>query len=184
MNHTLSLEVPETLIKICEYKLCNKKFIYISTRQKYCSVKCAHAERKAIKRGFYSKIGQSFNCKGCEKSFIKSKGNQVYCTIECSKIHLAKEYYQNNKEKWTSPDNRIRILKNHPYKKYKKDICEECGFVPIHLGQLDVDHIDGNHKNNNPFNLRTLCANCHRLKTILNKDGIFNRNNSELRYAT
>jgi 5-methylcytosine-specific restriction endonuclease McrA len=32
--------------------------------------------------------------------------------------------------------------------------------------QLDVDHIDGNHRNNNPENLQTLCANCHRLKTF------------------
>ena len=32
---------------------------------------------------------------------------------------------------------------------------------------LEVDHIDGNHENNSPTNLRTLCANCHRLKTWL-----------------
>ncbi|OYW72998.1 MAG: hypothetical protein B7Z37_23290, partial [Verrucomicrobia bacterium 12-59-8] len=32
---------------------------------------------------------------------------------------------------------------------------------------LEVDHIDGNHKNNDPSNLWTLCANCHREKTWL-----------------
>lgn len=57
-----------------------------------------------------------------------------------------------------------------PYRKYKKDTCEHCGFIPVHKVQLDVDHIDGNHKNNNPTNLQTLCANCHRLKTYLNED--------------
>lgn len=48
---------------------------------------------------------------------------------------------------------------------HKKDRCEECGFIPEHPSQLDVDHIDGNRYNNDPSNFKTLCANCHRLKT-------------------
>jgi len=36
--------------------------------------------------------------------------------------------------------------------------------------QLDIDHIDGDHTNEDPSNLQTLCANCHRYKTYLNKD--------------
>ncbi len=54
--------------------------------------------------------------------------------------------------------------------KYRKAYCENCKFIPIHSCQLDIDHIDGNHKNNSPDNLQTLCANCHRLKTYVNKD--------------
>lgn len=56
------------------------------------------------------------------------------------------------------------------YAKYKKLSCEKCGFKPVHSCQLDVDHKDGNHKNNDQDNLQTLCANCHRLKTYLNND--------------
>lgn len=63
----------------------------------------------------------------------------------------------------------IKLYK-HPHFKYKKDKCDKCGFVALHACQLDVDHIDGNHSNNDPTNLQTLCANCHRLKTQLNKD--------------
>ena len=55
-------------------------------------------------------------------------------------------------------------------KTYKKDRCDFCGFIAVHTCQLDVDHIDGNNKNNNPKNLQTLCANCHRLKTKINMD--------------
>jgi hypothetical protein len=56
---------------------------------------------------------------------------------------------------------------NRPYRKHIKEQCKECSFVPQHSCQLDVDHIDGNHLNNDPSNLQTLCANCHRLKTYL-----------------
>lgn len=55
------------------------------------------------------------------------------------------------------------------YRLHKKDKCSFCGFVPVHPCQLDVDHIDNNHKNNDPSNLQTLCANCHRLKTHVNR---------------
>jgi hypothetical protein len=69
------------------------------------------------------------------------------------------------------------------YKIHKKNYCENCSFIPIWLGQLDVDHIDGNKQNNDKSNLQTLCANCHRLKTWENKDfmnGLFNNHIDQL----
>ena len=56
------------------------------------------------------------------------------------------------------------------YRVHKKTYCELCGFVAVHTAQLDVDHVDGNHFNDELSNLMTLCANCHRLKTVLNND--------------
>ena len=38
------------------------------------------------------------------------------------------------------------------------------------LEQLDVDHINSNHKDNKINNLKTLCANCHRLKTMIERN--------------
>jgi len=61
------------------------------------------------------------------------------------------------------------------YQKYKKPHCEFCGFVAIHAVQLDVDHVDGDRTNNSIDNLQTLCANCHRLKTQMNKDHLRGR---------
>ena len=63
-----------------------------------------------------------------------------------------------------------RALKERPYLVHRKDKCEECGFIPTVISQLAVDHIDGNHKNNEITNLQTLCHNCHALKSHINKD--------------
>ena len=65
--------------------------------------------------------------------------------------------------------------KANSYHVHKKDHCEICGFIPVNKVQLDVDHIDGNHKNNDLDNLQTLCANCHRLKTHMNNDHLSGR---------
>lgn len=57
-----------------------------------------------------------------------------------------------------------------PHKQFKKTRCERCGFLPEHVSQLDVDHKNGNHFDDSPENLQTLCANCHRLKTATSGD--------------
>jgi 5-methylcytosine-specific restriction endonuclease McrA len=65
------------------------------------------------------------------------------------------------------------------YKQYRKDYCEN---IDGRLGfyctativeptlQLDVDHVDGNHKDNDRLNLHTLCKNCHAYKTVMFKE--------------
>lgn len=84
------------------------------------------------------------------------KGNGLY-RAHCAQCH---------RERYGLP----RSGNRRKYRKYMKDICERCGFVPEHRCQLDVDHINGDHSDNREENLQTLCANCHRLKTYLNKD--------------
>lgn len=103
----------------------------------------------------------------------------------CRKLESANAYIRNplkfrqRNDKWAvnNPEKakQARVLAElnaFPYRRFKKDKCENtsCGFVPVDLCQLEVDHIYGNHSNNNPINLQTLCANCHKLKTKLNKD--------------
>lgn len=60
--------------------------------------------------------------------------------------------------------------KQYKYRLSKGNSCEICGFIAVHPTQLDVDHIDGNHDNSDEKNLQTICANCHRLKTVMNGD--------------
>jgi hypothetical protein len=42
----------------------------------------------------------------------------------------------------------------------KKERCEQCSFKAKSVNQLFVFHIDGNLKNTNWANLKTICANC------------------------
>lgn len=58
---------------------------------------------------------------------------------------------------------------SRPHRKHVTTRCNRCGFIPEHIGQLDVHHKDHNHSNNHPSNLTTLCANCHRLHHIQSK---------------
>ena len=48
----------------------------------------------------------------------------------------------------------------------KKSICEKCGFKSKHPAQMDVYHVDGNLKNASWNNLKTVCANCGRIKAV------------------
>jgi 5-methylcytosine-specific restriction endonuclease McrA len=80
----------------------------------------------------------------------------------------------------------FRIQKNRPPREgvtfSKKKYCENkdgrLGFIcPVNSmfefpnSVLHGDHIDGNHENNKPENLQTLCCICHHLKGL--RDGDF-----------
>lgn len=43
----------------------------------------------------------------------------------------------------------------------REDVCIVCGESIVN--SLDHHHLDGNNKNNDPHNLVTLCASCHRV---------------------
>jgi 5-methylcytosine-specific restriction endonuclease McrA len=86
---------------------------------------------------------------------------------ECGRPAASRGYDFRGYKRWS---NKCDSCRHYGYRQFKKDYCETCGFVAVHSSQLDVDHIDGNNSNNEESNLQTLCANCHRLKTHLNKD--------------
>lgn len=110
--------------------------------------------------------------KGLHQYEIK-KGSKRGC-LECRRLK--------DKRRANKPERKLKLkearIKHYrkirrPYTQYKKDKCELCDFIPVNQFQLDVDHIDGNHQNNDLNNLQTLCANCHRLKTYLNNESSY-----------
>lgn len=106
------------------------------------------------------KSGLKSECKSCCAKYMRNR----YFEDPEKQRAIAKTWRDKNHEK-------IR-LRRYPHSKFKKNQCESCGFNAIDPCQLDVDHIDGNKLNNDKINLQTLCANCHRIKTKLNKDNI------------
>lgn len=70
------------------------------------------------------------------------------------------------------------VNSTHPYRKYRKTYCEnqdgrlgfKCTTTVTWDGMLDVDHIDGDPRNNEEENLQTLCKCCHAYKGYEAKD--------------
>lgn len=101
-------------------------------------------------------------CKECGKNKTTSKG------IRNGKRKYRPVCWSCYKKKQGKDPNGPKKQRFH--KSVKGTTCEKCGFVAEHPCQLDIDHKNGDHDDNHPENLWTLCANCHRLKTWKNKD--------------
>lgn len=117
----------------------NNPFLAVLKETKNCSnSKCTQINPQSKEQ-----FGKNTRCRSCVNEELRAKriANPKYGAHK--KVHKRRKAYH----------------------KYKLDYCQACNFKAVHTCQLDVDHIDGNHSNNLPENLQTLCANCHRLKT-------------------
>ena len=106
-------------------------------------------------------------CLNCKK-IIKSKNK--FCSILCQKNYQYKDYIRRWKENKVSGIRGEYQISNHIktylFNKYNNK-CARCGWGEKnrYTGKipLEVEHIDGNYKNNNEDNLTLLCPNCHSL---------------------
>ena len=113
-------------------------------------------------------------CHYCKKEFIPNRIDRIYCSEKCKwNFRNVKLGIKNLKIYGTKFPSKLTILL-YRYS-ISKTKCENCGFIAMHSCQLDIHHIDGNHDNNDKNNLQVLCANCHRLVTFLNKQGIYSK---------
>jgi hypothetical protein len=94
-------------------------------------------------------------CLSKPRAYAYRKGPKIYWRRLCDTC---------NRRKAKKKVGGITPLQRSGYKKRKK--CELCGFRPQESIQLDVFFVDGNMRNTNATNLKTICANCQRLGSI------------------
>lgn len=110
-------------------------------------------------------------CKNCNKDLFK-KGANVYCSRKCQHDYQYKEYIanwkNNNVDGMMGQFQISRHIKRFLFEKYNFK-CTKCKWNKVNplnkykLPALEVEHIDGNYKNNKEDNLTLLCPNCHSL---------------------
>ncbi len=96
-------------------------------------------------------------CKSCssEYKYFDSQHSGTFCSRECTQDYRVKTLMESGK---ATKGTALTYLKR--FIEYK---CNDCG-IDEHNHKpivLQVDHIDGNNKNNRVENIRWLCPNCH-----------------------
>ena len=144
--------------KQCKY--CNKMLAYTDRKKTFCNSSCS-ATHNNLRRG---KTSVSWHCKLCEKKHTVTNGSiGSYCDNTCQQAYQNKE----RTRQWLEESKDWKLQVPAWAKRYLIEqrgyACEICGLSTWLENDitLECDHIDGNHANNVPLNLRLLCPNCH-----------------------
>lgn len=125
-------------------------------------------------------------CICCGKEI--SNRNQ-YCSIKCQKEMQYLDYINKwKKGEVTGNRGEYQIsmhIKTYLRRKYN-DKCARCGWGELNqytgIIPLEVEHIDGNYKNNKEENLILLCPNCHSLTSTYKGANLNNGRKSRKKY--
>jgi Zn finger protein HypA/HybF involved in hydrogenase expression len=139
-------------------KKCDKEFEPVKGLINYCSLECRNSR-------FWSeedKNKKSISAKSSEKVMIANNNRPDDYWEKIGKIRKEnhqKQIIKSNYEELSFESLRFRILYE------QKNKCNNCG-LDEWLGQelvLELEHKDGNNKNNDRNNLEMICPNCHSL---------------------
>ena len=107
---------------------------------------------------------KKYNCINCgkETEWSYQKKNK-YCSIPCQQEFQRNERTRQWLEEGKDWGQQMPQWVRHYLTEQRGYACECCGISEWNRKSivLEVDHIDGHHKNNVPSNLRLICPNCH-----------------------
>ena len=106
----------------------------------------------------------TYFCKHCGKeNKVKHSTTNTYCNNHCQFEYQRKERTRQWLEEGLDWGIQIPQWAKHYLAEQRGYACECCGISKWNGKNivLECDHIDGNHKNNVPNNLRLICPNCH-----------------------
>jgi hypothetical protein len=102
-----------------------------------------------------------FNCLHCNKEmFFRKNTANKYCTNKCQKDYEGNAKVQSWLDGKTQPTLSIVRRYLNESRGYNCEVCKISEWNGNKL-VLEVDHIDGDSKNNHPSNFRFICPNCH-----------------------
>ena len=142
-------ESREWQLSVCEY--CSKSYLSKKiTRGRFCSQDCYRKHNR----------GRHSICPQCGAEY-RNRRNTKHCSRACSNIARTGISYRRGQ-----PHSETAKLKHQKEFIINRDgeKCSICGLPPTWNDApltLQVDHIDGDHKNNEWGNLRMVCPNCH-----------------------
>ena len=123
-----------------------------------------------ICRKHKKKKRETINCLVCGNP-LKLNAKK-FCSVTCSHKYISEQYISDWKNGLVDgnigkyKDTLSKTIRRYLFEKYDHK-CARCSWNEInsHTGKipLQVDHIDGNHKNSTEDNLILLCPNCHSL---------------------
>lgn len=128
---------------------CDISIGYDKRNNSFCSHSCSAVLNNKKKRKYEIRY-----CKICKNVLLHLRPS-VYCCLKCKNDYITNKIINNEV---TSH----KVLRRYLIEKYGK-VCSVCG-IDNWLGEeliIEMDHIDGNKKNNVLSNVRLLCPNCH-----------------------
>ena len=144
-------------MKLC--KKCGKEFEPIKGLINYCSLECRNS-RDWTEEDKKKKSVSAKNSEKLKKQLNSIRTEEVYDKIvKTKKQNHIKKILESNYKDLSFESLRFRIL----YEQENK--CNHCG-LDKWLGKdiiLELEHKDGNNKNNDRSNLEMICPNCHSL---------------------
>tara|TARA_R110000824_G_scaffold12226_7_gene53679 strand:- start:74672 stop:75250 length:579 start_codon:yes stop_codon:yes gene_type:complete len=167
---------------------CKGDLIWAKRRNKYCDHSCAATQsNKGVRRHGQ----QPTFCKQCNKK--NASWRNKFCSHECCNkyqydIFIAR-WLDGLEKGYICGDNSDEQLSGYIRRwvyvnKGRK--CCKCGWCKVHeitnKIPVQINHIDGDARNNRPENLEVLCPNCHSLTK--NYGSLNNGNGRKGRYSS